>query len=84
MSLLGFVRCKFAAPGGWSANRSERSAPADDPRKAEKRIGDEWPVRTKPQAPRTLNCAILSQNGPYKFAISALRCKVPTRLLSVD
>jgi hypothetical protein len=40
------------------------------------------PVSTKPQAPRTLDCATLRQFGSNKFAISALRCKDPTHLLS--
>ena len=39
-------------------------------------------TRTKPQAPRTLNCAILRLYGPDKFAISSLHCKVPIHLLS--
>jgi hypothetical protein len=39
-------------------------------------------TRTKPQAPRTLNCAILKLYGPDRFAISALRCEAPTHLLS--
>jgi hypothetical protein len=47
-----------------------------------RRVLSGWPVRTKPQAPRTLDCAILRQYGPNKFAISALRRKVPTHLLS--
>jgi hypothetical protein len=42
MSLLGFVRGKFAAPGGWSPKLP----------KPEKRIGDELAVRTKPQSRR--------------------------------
>jgi hypothetical protein len=49
---------------------------------AKSKVADGLPVRTKPQAPRTLNCAIRRQYGPNKFAISALRCKVTTHLLS--
>src|SRR5580692_7946989 len=30
-----------------------------------------WLTRTKPQAPRTLNCAILRRYGPKNFPISA-------------
>jgi hypothetical protein len=42
------------------------------------------PVRTKPQAPRTLRCAILRLYGPGKIAISALHHKVVTAELSAS
>jgi hypothetical protein len=34
------------------------------------------PVRTKPQAPRTLDCAIYWGHGPYKIVSSSLHEKV--------
>jgi hypothetical protein len=37
-----------------------------------------WAVRTKPQAPRTLDCAIYWGHGPDKIASSALPQKVLT------
>jgi len=39
---------------------------------------------TKPQAPRTLICAILGPYGPDKFANAALQRKVSTYLLSAS
>ena len=44
-------------------------SPIRDSVAALRRVVSGWSARTKPQAPRTLNCAILRLYGPEKFAI---------------